>query len=112
VNVREIVLAAGAQTPSGDFGTSLREVPFADLAAHTAKASILRSRLSPVAIDHFVFASTLFPDRATLFGARVVGIKSGLPEDVPALNVIRACGTGLQALISASQQIKEEQSSR
>jgi acetyl-CoA C-acetyltransferase len=107
----DIVLAAGARTPFGDFGKSLREVPLTDLAAHAAKASIRRSGLAADDIDHFVFGSTLFPDRDTLFGGRVIGIKAGLAEQVPALNVIRACGTGLQALISASQQIKEDQSS-
>jgi len=107
---QEIVLAAGARTPFGDFGKALRDVPLTDLAAHAARASIQRSGLAPAAFDHFVFGSTLFPDRDTLFGGRVVGIKAGLPEAVPALNVIRACGTGLQALISAGQQIKEGQS--
>ncbi|MDP3078278.1 thiolase family protein [Bradyrhizobium sp.] len=106
----DIVLAAGARTPFGDFGKSLRQVPLTDLAAHAAKASIQRSGLKADDIDHFVFGSTLFPDRDSLFGGRVIGIKAGLPEEVPALNVIRACGTGLQALISASQQIKEGQS--
>lgn len=108
---QEIVLAAGARTPFGDFGKALRDVPLTDLAAHAARASIARSGLAPGDFDHFVFGSTLFPDRDTLFGGRVVGIKAGLPEEVPALNVIRACGTGLQALISAGQQIKEGQSS-
>ena len=107
----DIVLAAGIRTPFGDFGKSLRDVPLTDLAAHAAKASISRSGLQPTDIDHVVFGSTLFPDRDTLFSRRVVGIKAGLPEEVPALNVTRACGTGLQALISASQQIKEGQSS-
>ena len=107
----DIVLAAGIRTPFGDFGKSLREVPLTDLAAHAAKASISRSGLKPTDIDHVVFGSTLFPDRDTLFSGRVVGIKAGLPEEVPALNVTRACGTGLQALVSASQQIKEGQSS-
>ena len=106
----DIVLAAGVRTPFGDFGKSLRQVPLTDLAAHAAKASIQRSGLKADDIDHFVFGSTLFPDRDSLFGGRVIGIKAGLPEEVPALNVIRACGTGLQALISASQQIKEGQS--
>ena len=107
----DIVLAAGIRTPFGDFGKSLREVPLTDLAAHAAKASISRSGLKPTDIDHVVFGSTLFPDRDTLFSGRVVGIKAGLPEEVPALNVTRACGTGLQALVSASQQIKEGQGS-
>lgn len=108
---QDIVLAAGARTPFGDFGKALRDVALTDLAAHAARASIARSGLKPQDFDHFVFGSTLFPDRDTLFGGRVVGIKAGLPEEVPALNVIRACGTGLQALISAGQQIKEGQSS-
>jgi len=107
---KEIILAAGARTAFGDFGRSLRDIPLTDLGAHAAKASIERSGLQTDDIDHIVFGSTLFPDKDTLFGGRVVGIKTGLREDVPALNVIRACGTGLQSLISAGQQIKEDQS--
>lgn len=106
----DVILAAGARTPFGDFGRSLRDIPLTDLAAHAARHSLQRSGLAPSDIDHLVMGCTLFPDRDTLFGGRVVGLKVGLPEEVPALNVIRACGTGLQAIISAGQQIKEGQS--
>lgn len=104
---QEVILTAGARTPFGDFGRSLREIPLTDLAAHAAKHALERSGLRPSDIDHLVMGSTLFPDPDSLFSGRVVGLKIGLPEEVAALNVIRACGTGLQAIISASQQIKE-----
>ena len=107
----DIVLAAGARTPFGDFGKSLRDIPLTDLGVHAAKASLKRSGLRADDVDHLVFGSVMFPDRDSLFGGRVIGVKIGLPEEAAALNVSRACGTGLQALISASQQIKEGQSS-
>ena len=39
--------------------------------------------------------------RDSLFAARVVGVKSGIPEEAGALHVVRACASGLQAILSA-----------
>src|SRR5207247_5363749 len=41
-----------------------------------------------------------------LYGARHVGLKAGVPKDVPALTVNRLCGSGLQAVVSAAQQLQ------
>lgn len=103
---REVILAAGVRTPFGDFGGSLKDIPMTDLGAHAAKASLRKSGLKPEDIDHIVFGSTMFPDRDSMFNARVVGIKTGLPEETSALAVVRACGTGLQAIVSAGAQIQ------
>lgn len=102
----EIILAGGARTAFGDFGGSLKDVRLTDMAAHVAKASMQRAGVAPQDIDHIVFGGTMFPDKDTMFNARVIGIKAGLPEEASALAVIRACGTGLQALVSAGQQIQ------
>ena len=59
---------------------------------------------------HIVFTATCPTDKDSLFSARVVGMKSGLPEEAAALDVSRACASGLQAIISAGQQITSGQS--
>ncbi|MEM8755205.1 MAG: thiolase family protein [Pseudomonadota bacterium] len=101
----EICFAAGRRTPLGDYGGSLRDTPLTDMAAHAAKATMAKSGIAAEKFDHMVFTTTVPTDRDTLFAARVVGIKSGLPEEAGALDVVRACGSGLQAILSAGQQV-------
>jgi acetyl-CoA acetyltransferase family protein len=99
------VLAGGARTPFGDFGGSLKETPLSDLAAHAARASLRRSGLEPDQVDHLVFGNTLSPDSDAVFVARVAALKAQLSERSSALSVNRACGSGLQAIISAALQL-------
>jgi acetyl-CoA acetyltransferase family protein len=101
----DIILAAPARTPFGDFGGSLRDTPLTTLAVHAAQASLQRSGLPLEAIDHLVYANTVPVDPDSLFGARVVSVAMGLPHAVPALTVSRGCGAGLQAMVSAAEQI-------
>ncbi len=100
-----IVLAAPARTPFGDFGGSLRDIPLTQLAVHAARASLERSGLQASDIDHLVYANTVPVDADSLFGARVISGAMGLPDHVPALTVSRGCGAGLQAMVSAAEQI-------
>jgi acetyl-CoA C-acetyltransferase len=105
-----VYLSSGTRSALGDFGGSLKDVEFTDLASHVARACIEKSGANPGAIDHIVFATTCPTDKDSLFAARVVGMKSGLPEEAAALDVSRACASGLQAIISAGQQIETGQS--
>ena len=105
-NIPEVVIAAGRRTPLGNFGGALRDVPMSDQAAHAVKASVTASGLDAADVDHFVFSTTVPTDRDSLFAARVVSVKGGLPEEISALCVSRACASGLQAILSAAQQIE------
>lgn len=107
----DIVLSAPARTPFADFGRSFRDTPLTTLAVHAARASLTRSGLPDDAIDHLVYANTVPVDQDSLFGARVVSGAMGLPDDVPALTVSRGCGAGLQAIVSAAEQILSGHSS-
>ena len=106
-----IILSAPARTPFGDFGKSLRDTPLTALAVHSASASLHRSGLRPDDIDHLVYANTVPVDPDSLFGARVISGAMGLPDDVAALTVSRGCGAGLQAIVSAAEQILSGHSS-
>ena len=108
---KDIVLCAPARTPFGDFGGSFRDTPLTELATHAAKACLARSGLRSDDIDHLVYANTVPVDPASLFGARVVSVAMGLPENVSALTVSRGCGAGLQAIVSAAEQILSGHSS-
>lgn len=102
----EIVITAGTRTPMGNYGGSLKGVGLTDMAGHAARACVARSGIAPGRIDHMVFTTTVPTDRDTLFAARVVGVKSGIPEEAGALHVVRACASGLQAILSAGQQVE------
>lgn len=102
----EITIAAGTRTPLGNYGGSLKGVELTEMAGHAARACIAKSGIAPEKIDHMVFTTTVPTDRDTLFAARVVGVKSGIPEAAGALAVVRACASGLQAILSAGQQIE------
>lgn len=102
---REIVLCGGKRTPFGDFGRSLRGVPASDLAVHAAKAAAADAGAALDGFDHLVCANVLPVDHDGLFLARVVALKAGLREDSAALGVSRACGSGVQAIVSAAEQI-------
>ncbi|MEO1611554.1 MAG: thiolase family protein [Pseudomonadota bacterium] len=99
-------IAAGTRTPMGNYGGSLKGTPLTDMAGHAARACVAKSGIAPEKFDHMVFTTTVPTDKDTLFAARVVGIKSGIPEEAGALDVVRACGSGLQAILSAGQQVE------
>lgn len=101
----DIVLAAGARTPFGDFGKSLREVPMAEMGVHVVRACLQRAGVAASQVDHLVFGNTAPVDHDGLFVSRRIALLAGLPEDSAALGVVRACGTGSQAIVSAAQQI-------
>ena len=101
----DVVLAAGARTPFGDFGKSLKDVPLSALGTHVVKASLQRAGLDAAEVDHLVFGVTAPVDHDGLFVSRKIALDSGLPVESAALGVVRACGTGSQAILSAAQQI-------
>lgn len=101
----EIVLAGGMRTPFGDFGKSLRDIPLIELGAHAAHATLTQCGLAAESVDHLVWGNVLPVDQEGYLAARAVALKSGLPESSTAMNVNRACGSGLQAVISAAEHI-------
>lgn len=79
--MEDIYIAAGMRSALGNFGGSLKDRPMTDLAAEVTRATIERAGASTEDFDHMVFTTTCPTDRDSLFAARVVGVKSGLPAD-------------------------------
>jgi len=102
---KEIILAGGMRTPFGDYGKSLKDIIGTDLATHAASACLDDLNLSPSEVDHLVLGNVLPVDQGGYFASRVVALECGLPTESRALNVSRACGSGSQAIISATEQI-------
>ncbi len=100
------LIASAVRTPIGSFGRSLRDVPATDLGAHAARAALDRAGVTPDQVDHVVFGNVIHTAPEDMYMARVVGMKAGIPKEVPAFTVNRLCGTGVQAIVSAVQAIQ------
>jgi acetyl-CoA acetyltransferase family protein len=102
---RDIVILRGARTAFGSFGGSLRDVSAVDLGVTAAGAALKRSGVAPDAVDHVIFGNVIQTSGTDVYLARHIGLKAGCPKEVPALVLNRACGSGLQAIVSAAQLI-------
>lgn len=102
---REVVVLSGVRTPIGTFGGSLKDIAPTELAGQVVAEAVKRAGIAPEAVGHCVIGNVTHSDRKDMYMSRVAGIKGGLPETTPAVTVNRLCGSGLQALVSASQLI-------
>ncbi len=102
----DVVIASAARTAIGSYGRGLASVPPSDLGAAAAAAALERAGIEPAAVDHVVFGNVIHTEPGDAYMARVVGIKAGVPKEVPAYTVNRLCGTGVQAIVSAAQAIQ------
>ena len=99
-----IVIVDGARTPVGRYQGALASVPAHLLGATAAKAALARSRVAPEDIDEVVMGC-IGQVGADAYNARLVALAAGLPDRTPAFTVNRPCGSGLQSIWSAAQQI-------
>ncbi len=100
----DIVLAAPVRTPIGKFGGVLAALSAADLGTAAAAAALSRAHLDPAKIDQVIFGHA----RQAGGGpntARQIAFRAGVPVDRPAYTVNQACGSGLQAVLSAARTI-------
>ncbi len=108
---RDVVFLSGVRTPFGTFGGTLKDHSAIDLAAAAARGAVERSGVQPGGFDHVVFGNALQTSADAIYFARHVGLKAGLPIEVPALTVNRLCGSGFEAVVQAAQQILLDESS-
>jgi acetyl-CoA C-acetyltransferase len=102
---RDVVIVRGARTPFGSFGGALKDVSAVDLGVAAARGALERSKVPAAAVDHVIFGNVIQQSGGDAYLARHIALKAGCPVDTPALTVSRACGSGLQAIVSAAQHI-------
>lgn len=100
-----IVIIDGARTPVGSFGGAFKDVPAHELGATAVRAALERAGVAPENIDE-VIMGCIGQVGADAYNARRVALAAGLPVETPALTVNRLCGSGLQAVWSAAQEIR------
>jgi len=102
---REVVILAGARTGMGRYGGALREISAIDLGAVAARGAVERSGMAPAEFDHVIFGNALQTSGDAIYGARHVGLKAGLPIEVPAVTVNRLCGSGIESIIQGAHRL-------
>ncbi len=105
----DIVFLSGRRTPFGTFGGTLKDMSATDLGVHAASAALESAGTGPESIGHVIFGNALQTSADAIYLARHVGLRAGVPQEVPALTINRLCGSGFQAIISAAQEIMLDQ---
>ena len=98
-------IIAAARTPIGSFLGGLSSLSATDLGGVAVKEAIARSGVSPAAIDEVIMGNVIGAGVGQA-PARQAALKGGLPTTIPAVTVNKVCGSGLKAVMLASQAIR------
>ncbi len=102
---RDVVIASGVRTAIGDFGGGLKDIPPTQLGATCVREALARARVEGSEVGHVVFGNVIHTEPRDMYLARVAALDGGVRDHVPCLTLNRLCGSGLQAIVSASQSI-------
>jgi acetyl-CoA acyltransferase len=101
---RRVAIVAGLRTPFAKSGTAFKDLSALELGKQVVAELVQRAEIPLGAIDQIVFG-TVIPSVQLPNIAREVGLAAGLPKNVDAYSVVRACATSLQAMTSAADAI-------
>ncbi len=103
--MKEVVIIDGFRTPYAKAGTVLKDIPAVELGAAVLKEVMARTGIDPALVDEVIVGNAGMPAEAANI-ARVIALRAGVPERVPAYSVQRNCASGMQAVASAMAQIR------
>ncbi|WP_299968502.1 beta-ketothiolase BktB [uncultured Roseobacter sp.] len=101
----DIVILDGARTAIGTFGGALAGVPPIELATVASTAAMARAGVEGAQIGHVAFGHVINTEPRDMYLSRVAAMQAGVPDSVPAMNVNRLCGSGVQAIVSVIQSL-------
>ena len=104
--MNDVYIVSAARTPIGKFGGSLASLSAADLGVVAAKAALERAGVTPELIEETIFGCA----RQAGGGpnpARQISIRSGIPQEISAYTVNKACASGMKSIALAFQEIAE-----
>ena len=102
--LNDVYILSAIRTPIGKFGGSLASLSAADMGVVAAKAALERAGVQPEQIEETIFGNA----RQAGGGpnpARQISIRSGIPNEVPAYTVNKACASGIKSIALAFQEI-------
>jgi acetyl-CoA C-acetyltransferase len=102
--MQDVYILSAVRTPIGKFGGSLASMTAADMGAVAAKSGIERAGIRPEQIEETIIGNA----RQAGGGpnpARQISIRSGVPREVPAYTVNKACASGMKSIALGYQEI-------
>lgn len=103
--MHDIYIVSGARTAIGAFMGALSTETPVSLGTLVAREAMTRAGVDPAAVDSSHFATVVMTEPRDLYASRAIGLEAGLPHSATALGVNRLCGSGVQAIISAAQNM-------
>ena len=103
--MKDVVIVSAVRTAIGTFGGSLKDVPAVDLGALVIKEAVNRAGIKPELVEEVIMGNVIQAGLGQNT-ARQAAVKSGLPEEIPAMTINKVCGSGLRAVSLAAQMIK------
>src|SRR5947208_2557221 len=103
---QDVVILGGARTAMAEYVGAFKDVSALDLGAAASRAALERTGVQPGWIEHVVMGNALQTSADAIYGARHVGLKAGVPVEVPARSVDTVCASGIQSVVSAAQMIR------
>ena len=97
-------ILGGVRTPFVKAGAAFRNAPSYELGRIVAAETIARAELDPGRLDEVIFGHCAMPAEAAN-STRIVALRAGVPERVPAFTVHRNCASGMEAVASALYRI-------
>ena len=102
--MNDVYILSAVRTPIGKFGGSLASLSAADMGVVAAKAALERAEVEPQQVEETIFGNA----RQAGGGpnpARQISIRSGIPQEVPAYTVNKACASGIKSIALGFQEI-------
>ena len=104
MNTPRLVIIDGVRTPFCKMGTDLARLGADELGRIATQALLTRTAIDPAIIDEVIFGCVGQPaDAANV--ARVIALRAGIPEHVPAITVHRNCASGMEAFTQAYEKM-------
>lgn len=104
MNDRDVVILSAVRTAVGRIGGSLKDIPPQDLGAMAAGEALKRSGIPASQVEEVIFGQSRQTTEASNI-ARVISLKAGIPEEVPAYTVHRQCASSVQSFANGCQEI-------
>lgn len=101
---KRIAVFGGLRTPFCKANGLLKDMQADDLGAYVVKELYTRAAFDPQLIDEVILGNVLQPPHAGNI-ARVIAVKAGLPDSIPAYTVNRNCASGMEAVTSGANKI-------
>ena len=102
---REVVIINGARTAIGSFGGTLRNLSVIDIGIVAVKGALERTGVKPEQVQEVVLGHARQAGTGPN-AARIVSVRAGIPNEVPAFGVQKACISGLKAIMLAADSIR------